>query len=54
VLNAVEMGHKKGLIVMGHADSEEAGMGYCADWLRGFYPNIPIEFIEAKNLYWRR
>jgi putative NIF3 family GTP cyclohydrolase 1 type 2 len=53
VLDAVELGYKKGLIVMGHADSEEAGMYYFANWLRGFYPNIPIEFIEAKNPYWR-
>jgi len=54
VLDAVELGHKKALIVMGHADSEEAGMDYCADWLKGFYPTLPIEFIEAKNPYWRR
>ncbi|TBX27005.1 hypothetical protein TK44_05300 [Jiulongibacter sediminis] len=53
VQDAIELGHNKALIVMGHADSEELGMEYCAEWLKGFYPNMKIEFIEAKNPYWR-
>lgn len=52
VQDAITMGHNKALIVMGHADSEEAGMGVCAEWLKGFYPRLPIQFIEAKNPYW--
>ncbi len=54
VQDAVELGYNKALIVMGHADSEEAGMEYCASWLKGFYPELKIEFIESKNPYWRR
>ncbi len=54
VLDAEELGYNKALIVMGHADSEESGMGYCADWLKGFYPDMKIEFIESKNPYWTK
>ena len=53
VQDAITLGLKKALIVLGHADSEEAGMLTNRDWLRGFYPNLKIEFIEAKNPYWR-
>ncbi len=53
VQDAITLGQKRALIVMGHADSEEAGMIYCRDWLKGFYPNTKIEFIEAGNPYWR-
>ncbi|AWV98757.1 Nif3-like dinuclear metal center hexameric protein [Arcticibacterium luteifluviistationis] len=53
VQDAIELGYKKALIVMGHADSEEAGMDYFSKWLKGFYKTLPIEFIEAKNPYWR-
>ncbi len=54
VLDAEELGYNKALIVMGHADSEEMGMQYCAEWLKNFYPDLKIEFIEAGNPYWRR
>jgi putative NIF3 family GTP cyclohydrolase 1 type 2 len=54
VQDAIELGHKKALIVMGHADSEEAGMEVCADWLKGFYPKMKIEFLEAKKPYWTK
>lgn len=53
VQDAITLGQKRALIVLGHADSEEAGMLTNRDWLRGFYPNMKIEFIEAKNPYWR-
>lgn len=53
VQDAITLGVKKALIVLGHADSEEAGMLTNRNWLRGFYPNLKIEFIEAKNPYWR-
>lgn len=53
VQDAITLGYNKALIVMGHADTEEAGMGVCADWLKGFYPKLKIQFIEAKNPYWR-
>ncbi|MDN5211513.1 hypothetical protein QQ020_05610 [Fulvivirgaceae bacterium BMA12] len=43
---------KKGLIIMGHADSEEAGMEYCARWLKGFIKEVPVTFIPAGNPLW--
>jgi len=48
VRDAVEMGKKKALIVLGHANSEEAGMEWIADWLRSFLPaEIPLHYIPA-------
>lgn len=48
VRDSCQSGVPKGLIVLGHANSEEAGMLYCADWLRGVLPPaIPIHFLPA-------
>lgn len=52
VRDAVNMGKKKGLIIIGHANSEEAGMAYCADWLKEFISEVPIEFIPAGDPFW--
>ena len=52
VRDAVDMGKKKGLIIMGHANSEEGGMEYCAEWLKGFIDEVPIEFVEAGDPFW--
>lgn len=52
VQDAITLGQKKALIVMGHADSEEAGMIYFNDWLQQLYPSLKIGFIEAGNPYW--
>jgi putative NIF3 family GTP cyclohydrolase 1 type 2 len=50
VRDAVEMGRKKALIVLGHANSEEAGMEWIADWLRSFLPTeIPQHFVPARD-----
>lgn len=38
-------GRQKALILIGHEISEEAGMQYCAQWLKTVMPGIPIEFI---------
>jgi len=47
--DAVNQGKKKAVIFLGHIKSEEAGMEYCAKWLRGFIKNIPIKFIENNS-----
>lgn len=47
VRDAVGAGMNKTLILLGHVNSEEAGMKYCANWLSGFIKNIPIHFIPA-------
>ena len=43
---------KKALIVLGHIPSEQAGMRYCADWLKTFIPEVPIDFIAAAEPFW--
>jgi putative NIF3 family GTP cyclohydrolase 1 type 2 len=52
VRDATEMGRKKALILLGHAISEEGGMNYCAQWLRGFVAEVPVKFIPAGDPFW--
>jgi len=42
----------KSLILLGHASSEEAGMEYCATWLKTFIDEVPIEFVPAGEPFW--
>jgi len=44
--DAKTLGKNKAVIFVGHIKSEEAGMKYCADWLKGFLSGVPIRFIE--------
>jgi putative NIF3 family GTP cyclohydrolase 1 type 2 len=53
VQDAITSGQKKALIILGHLVSEQAGMKYCAEWLKGFIPEVPVEFIPAAEPYWR-
>ncbi len=47
VYDAWLQGKNKAVIFLGHALSEEAGMNYCAGWLKGFIPQgIKIQYIE--------
>jgi putative NIF3 family GTP cyclohydrolase 1 type 2 len=50
--DAIASGQKKALIVLGHVVSEQAGMKYCAEWLKGFIKEIPIEFIASTEPFW--
>jgi putative NIF3 family GTP cyclohydrolase 1 type 2 len=50
--DAIASGKKKALIVLGHVVSEQAGMKYCAEWLRGFIKEVPVEFIAAAEPFW--
>lgn len=43
--DAIRLGRPKALVVTGHAPSEEAGMGYLAEWLRERLPGLPIAHI---------
>lgn len=45
-------GLKKGLIILGHVVSEQAGMEYCAEWLRTFVTEVPVTFVAAPEPYW--
>jgi putative NIF3 family GTP cyclohydrolase 1 type 2 len=47
VRDAAAQGRRKALILIGHEASEEPGMEWCAKWLQGIFPNIPVEFIPA-------
>ena len=53
VQDTISSGQKKALIVLGHVVSEQAGMKYCAEWLKGFIAEVPVEFIAADEPFWR-
>ena len=50
--DAVSQGRKKAIVFLGHISSEEAGMDYCADWLKGFIKDVPVSFVESGAAYW--
>jgi putative NIF3 family GTP cyclohydrolase 1 type 2 len=52
VQDQISSGKKKGLIVLGHVVSEQAGMAYCAEWLRPIVPEVPVTFIAADEPFW--
>ncbi|MDD2306339.1 MAG: Nif3-like dinuclear metal center hexameric protein [Prolixibacteraceae bacterium] len=52
VLDASMMGMKKAAIFTGHIASEEAGMEYCATWMKTFIHEIPITYFENGSSYW--
>lgn len=52
IRDATSLGYKKALIMLGHANSEEAGMEYCAAWLKTFIMELPVEFIPAGDPFW--
>lgn len=45
--DAAAEGRQKALILLGHEVSEEAGMEYCARWLRPLVPGVRVTFIPA-------
>lgn len=47
VRDAAEAGLKKGLIVVGHASSEEPGMVWLVEWLRPKVPGVEVTHIQA-------
>ena len=47
-----DLGKQKGLILLSHEVFEEWGMGDCANWLRGFIPEVPIEWISSGDPFW--
>ena len=50
--DAISAGQKKALLVLGHVVSEQAGMKYCAEWLKTFVTDVPIEFVAAAEPFW--
>jgi len=51
--DCIRSGQKKSLVVLGHVVSEQSGMKYCAEWLRGFVSEVPIDFVAAEEPFWR-
>jgi len=52
VRDAVSQGRNKAIVFIGHINSEESGMKFCADWLDEFITDIPIHFMECGSSYW--
>ena len=52
VQDMVAMGQKKALVLLGHVNSENGGMRYCAEWLRGFISEVPIGLVPAPEPFW--
>jgi putative NIF3 family GTP cyclohydrolase 1 type 2 len=50
--DTITSGKKKGLIILGHIPSEQAGMLHCANWLKTFISEVPIEFVPAVEPFW--
>ncbi len=47
VRDLVALEKRKAMILMGHLNSEEGGMEYCAEWLGNFIHEVPIRFVQA-------
>jgi len=52
IRDATALGKRKALVLLGHVSSEEAGMRHCATWLKGFVPEVPVEFLPAGEPFW--
>jgi putative NIF3 family GTP cyclohydrolase 1 type 2 len=50
--DSVSKGDKKVLILVGHVASEQAGMKFCAEWLRSFVSEVPIQFVTTAEPFW--
>jgi putative NIF3 family GTP cyclohydrolase 1 type 2 len=50
--DAVTQKKGKGLIVLGHIPSEQAGMQECSRWLKTFVSEVSTEFIPAADPFW--
>jgi putative NIF3 family GTP cyclohydrolase 1 type 2 len=50
--DGIGLGEKIALISLGHANSEEGGMAYCAKWLKDLVSEVPIKHLPAGDPYW--
>lgn len=49
--DTVLQGYHKALIVLGHANSEEAGMAYLVDWLQPKFVNVSITHVPVGDAF---
>ncbi|MEO5903125.1 MAG: Nif3-like dinuclear metal center hexameric protein [Gemmatimonadaceae bacterium] len=47
--DAIDAGQLKGVIVVGHIASEQAGMEEVARWLRSFIAEVPVDFVPTRE-----
>jgi putative NIF3 family GTP cyclohydrolase 1 type 2 len=52
VADAASLGASKGLIMLGHVISEQAGMEDFAKWMGTFVKDVPIQFVPAEEPFW--
>jgi len=52
VADAASLGIPKGLVMLGHVVSEQAGMEDLGKWMQTFIKGIPIQFVPADEPYW--
>jgi putative NIF3 family GTP cyclohydrolase 1 type 2 len=48
----ITAGRDQALIVVNHVVSEQAGMKYCAEWLRPIANGVPVDFIATQEPFW--
>jgi putative NIF3 family GTP cyclohydrolase 1 type 2 len=53
VADAVTEGRRKALIILSHIPSEQAGMEECTRWLKTFISEVPVEFVPARDPFWK-
>lgn len=53
VLDTIDLGGKKALVLLGRIVSEEPGMQVCAKWLKTIVPGVHSTSISAGDPYWR-
>jgi len=53
VADAVTQKKGKGLIILGHIPSEQAGMEECTRWLKTFVNEVPVEFVPTADPFWK-
>ena len=49
VRDAAMMGMNKGMLVLGHERSEEAGMKHMVEWMQDIVDGTEVVFIDAKE-----
>ena len=50
--DAVFAGAHRGVIIISHEASEDAGMDWFAQWLRPLVPEVPVRYISTTDEFW--
>ena len=51
--DTVTAGQKRSLVTIGRVASEDPGMRFCAQWLKTFVKDVPVQWISSGDPYWR-